>query len=560
MKTQNTMTKRLLSTAAVAAMSVSSLFAQANLGTDCGCPSVASRPTVLLSTLADANGDLTSANTILSCDKTWILDKKIYVPASKTLTIEPGTVIKGRYQAVKADATALIVERDAKIFASGTEKCQIVFTAEDDNLDGTYPIANSGKWGGVVILGKAKNNLIVGNAYSGGTDGVGFIEGFSAANSRDLYGGTDDDDNSGILRYVSIRHSGTQIADANELNGLSLGSVGRGTQIDHIEIISSDDDNVEIFGGTVNLKYITTMYGADDMLDYDLGWTGKAQFIFGVADPSNSIGQSYPGSSDNGFEMDADDDKKSPALKSHPIIYNATFIGNGIETPTADNSGPAAIQAKELTQGEIYNSVFAGFRSGLHLATGRSTATYKGDAYDNWTDADNSYNDGVSGGNAVKHSLIIKNNTFIGNTYKITTGALTTGKNPAVLKIATLGSAADSTQFYADGNLTPASIPGFTYTWAFNNSTNATTTAFDAIPASNLASTIVPPTDGFFTPVAYRGAFDASKPSWLSGWSYAALLKTTAGLQDNPTDINKDGKTDLTDFNMLVAKYGQLNK
>src|SRR5437763_890804 len=110
-------------------------YAQTNLGTNCGCPSVASRPSVLLSTLATSGGSNDGellANTVLDCSKNWILDKKIYVPNGVSLTINPGTVIKGRFQAQAANATALIVERGAKIFASGEKDCQIVFTAEAD--------------------------------------------------------------------------------------------------------------------------------------------------------------------------------------------------------------------------------------------------------------------------------------------------------------------------------------------------------------------------------------------------------------------------------------------
>lgn len=604
MKTKNLLTNKMMAAVFLAVFGMPSLFAQTDLGSSCGCPAVnnTDRPVVLLSTLATATttqvtmkvkrttgdkaivdslvtvpaGELIANNVILTCDKTWILDKKIYVGAGKTLTINPGTVVKGRYDATPINAAALIVQRGAQIFANGTESCPIVFTAEDDQMDGLYPIKNAGRWGGVALLGRAANNLTTVDTYTGGgVDGVGFIEGFSAANPRDLYGAgdavyptVDNNDNSGVLKYVSIRHAGTEIAAANELNALSLGSVGSATTIDHIEIISCADDNIEIFGGTVNLKYISSMFGCDDMLDWDLGWTGKAQFIFGVTDPTNAIGASsstvYPGSSDNGIEADADDNKTlALTLKSHPIIYNATFISNYTETATADNSGPAAIQAKENTEGEIYNSVFIGFRSGLHLGTARSTATNLGDAYDNWTNADNAYN-GV-GGHSSKNSLIVKNNTFVGNVYKVTTGTLTTG-TPKAAKAAVRGSVADSTQFYADGNLTPASITGTSFIagtivspWAIDVTANTVGTKLDAEPSLALASTITPSADGFFTPTTYRGAFPTLTESWLSKWSYASVLKTSGGLQANPTDINKDGRTNGTDLGLLLAKYGLNN-
>jgi hypothetical protein len=606
MKTKNLLSNKMLTAVFLAVFGMPSLFAQTDLGSSCGCPPVGSRPEINLSTLSSdqntivkvhkrlGNGawdgalmldstivtkSLTANNTILTCDKTWILDQKTYVGKGKTLTIEPGTLIKAQPKAIKVDATALIVQRGAKIFANGTETCPIVFTAYADGMDGTYPIKNAGMWGGVCLLGIATNNLIAADAYSAGYAGVGFVEGFAASNGSDLYGAgpgdpdpsfqtPDDDDNSGVLKYVSIRFAGTQIADANELNGLSLASVGRGTTVEHVEIISAADDNIEIFGGTVNLKYITTMFGCDDMFDWDLGWTGKAQFLFGVADPANAIGGTastvYPGSSDNGFEADADDNKTAAlTLRSHPIIYNATLISNYNDAATADNTGPAAIQAKELTQGEIYNSVFVGFKSGLHLATGRETSSGNwGDAYTNWQ-ADTVGKGKFfvpATGHASYKSLIVKNNTFVGNTYKFSKGVLISGKNPAVSVAPTLFSAADSTQFYADGNLTPASITGTTLTWAIDVNTNAIATKLDAEPSLALASSITPPADGFFTPTTYRGAFPTLTQSWLSKWTYASLIKTSGGLQDNPTDINRDGRTNGTDLGLLLAKYGLNNQ
>jgi hypothetical protein len=141
--------------------------AQTNLGASCGCPAVGSRPSVNVSSLPGAvaiSGDpdafeLTSGATF-TCNNTYILDKKIYVPDGQVLNIAPGTLIKGAAAALPADQTALVIERGGKIFASGTEECPIVFTANADPMDGTYPITNIGMWGGVVILGRASNNLV----------------------------------------------------------------------------------------------------------------------------------------------------------------------------------------------------------------------------------------------------------------------------------------------------------------------------------------------------------------------------------------------------------------
>ncbi len=562
---------KIVASVAIAAMSIGTSFAQLNLGSECGCPAVGSRTPVTMSSLGvNGNGELL-ANQTLTCNNVYTLNQKIYVPSGITLTIQPGTVIKGASAADPANATALIVERGGKIIADGTQACPIVFTSVADPMDGSYSLTNVGDWGGIVLLGKAANNLVTTNTYSGGYNGVGFIEGFSAANARDLYGAgdpifptTDDNDNSGILRYVSIRHAGAILAIGNELNGLSLGSVGRGTTIEHLETVAAADDNIEFFGGTVNVKYCSVLFGDDDMFDYDLGWKGKGQFLFGMA--SDSLTGLH--STDNGFEADADDNSKAPALRSHPIIYNVTLISNGHVNPTADNSGPAAIQAKELTEGEIYNSIFANFRSGLHLATARSNATNKGDAYDNWTNTDNAYN--TTGGNAVKNSLKVKNNTFIGFTPKsgasirsahpyMTIGSMTTG-TPKIWKAATVASTADSVQFIAtDGNSVVASVPGIDYNWGWNSVAHYSYSdnSFHATPTTNITSSMTPPADGFFSVVNYRGAFDATKSSWLSEW---ALNQVLTSQSSNPTDLNNDGITSTPDFNIFVGKFGQVNQ
>lgn len=553
MKKQKTITK-FVASATLAVATVATGFGQTNLGASCGCPTpVSSRTTVNLSTLATSggagDGELTASNTILTCDKTWILDKKIYVPSGKTITIMPGTVIKGN-TGTAANATALVVEVGGKIMAAGTEDCQIVFTAAADNLDGTFPIASNGQWGGVVIAGKATNNLTlaangpfqagVGDGKLCVADGIGTFEGFASTNSKDQFGVTpaqfDDNDNSGILRYVSIRHAGAILQVGGELNGLSLGSVGRGTQIDHIEIVSSADDGIELWGGTVNLKYCSFLFGNDDNLDWDDGWMGKAQFLFVLkTDNTASV------DADNGFEMDADDQKSNLLPRSHPVIYNVTMIGNNKTTPTSDNSGPAAIRAKELTEGEIYNSVFANWRFGFNVTKALGTRTGTSEAWHNWS---------TTGGNG-SNSLKIKCNTF---TNMITKTIAIDGNGSGT----TLGS--DSTQFLTtDNNIVAASIPGFDGVFTVNNTTNAISHQVDAIPNPVLstAGCPVPAVDGFFSQANYRGAFDSSGRNWLSNWTYASVLGVTPGIVPCPTDLNGDGVTNNVDFLQLLGKFNQ---
>lgn len=550
---KNPTTLKLVAATAMVFASMGATFAQTNLGAECGCPSpVSSRPTILMSSLPGFNNttkELTTGANLI-CTNTYILDQKIYVPSGQILTIAPGTVVKGRADGGNpANASALVIEKGGRIIASGEEQCPIVFTAEADNLDGSFPIANKGQWGGVLIAGKASNNLTLAanGPFTVGVagklavaDGIGTFEGFQSTDSRDQFGVPpaqfDDNDNSGIMKYVSIRYAGSVLVLGGEINALTLGSVGRGTTLEHIEVVSCADDGIEFFGGTVNIKYVSMLFGNDDMFDWDLGWSGKAQFLYGLKTDNTASTDA-----DNGFECDADDQKSNNTPRSHPIIYNATIVGNNKTTLTSDNSCLAAINAKELTEGEIYNSVLANFKVGFNMSKALSGRAGTSEAYHNWS---------VANGNG-SQSLKVKCNTFVG-----TTDALT------VDKLAANVVAADNTQFTTtDLNVVVAgnTVPGFNYTLAINNTSNAITTQPDVIPNPALSVSGCPtaPVDGFFIPAAYRGAFASTGQSWLSGWTYATVLHVTAGLQPCPTDINGDGITNNNDFLQLVGQFNQ---
>ena len=556
--------------------------AQTNIGASCGCLPLASRPEVLLTSTpgyvaisGTFGGELTTGAN-LTCDKTYILDKKIYIPAGQTITIAPGTVIKGATSTAASDATALIIERGGKIIANGLESCPIVFTAQADPMDGTYPVSNISKWGGLVILGKATNNLTLAanGPYTPGAsgklavaDGLGVIEGFASSNPQDRFGvmlsgsvpgetvGTfDDNDNSGILRYVSVRHSGAILVVGNELNGITLGSVGRGTTMEHIEVVSSGDDNIEWFGGTVNSKYITSLFGNDDMYDWDDGYTGKMQFVFGMkADAASGVSPD----NDNGFEGDADDQKSNLLPRSHPIIYNTTLVGNSKSTGTVDNSGLAAIMAKELTEGEIYNSIFANFREGLNLVkslgTGRTFAA-GGESWHNWTNIPGPAS--ASAGNG-SQSLKVVCNTFVGCANPLTIGA--SSASPGTVQAS---GSVDYTQFtVTDKNdvIAGNTLPGFDYSFAISPaSNNSVTTKNDVIPNPALSITGCPtPTDNFFETAQFRGAFSSTPgQNWLSNWTYSQVLNSTKGVRACTTDLNLDGVTDVNDFLIFAPAFG----
>jgi hypothetical protein len=285
----------------------------------------------------------------------YLLEGFVFVNDGQILTIEPGTVI--RFKPGKGEnASALIVARGGKIFAEGTSAEPIIFTSESDDLIGSVDNDETGLWGGLIILGNAPINIAGGEAS---------IEGIPLAEPRGIYGGTIENDNSGILNYISIRHGGTNIGDGNEINGLTLGGIGNETQIDYVEIISNEDDGVEIFGGTVNLKHMVVSNCGDDAFDYDLGWTGNGQFWLALQ--SSNLG-------DNLLEAGGGTNPVNGVPYSIPNIYNVTLIGNG-------NSGEGAcVNFKDNAGGTVANSIFINDNHGILL----EVADAHNDCYSQW--------------------------------------------------------------------------------------------------------------------------------------------------------------------------------
>lgn len=215
---------------------------------------------------------LITANTTWTADKIWILNNKVVVSDGITLTIEAGTIIKGK-EGTGSLASALIVGRGGKLNAIGTADKPIIFTSVSDNIKigekwGTnLTINDNSHWGGLIMLGRAKGS------FSGDVSEFQ-IEGIPAGDSFGLYGGSDDADNSGHIEYISIRHGGAEIGASNEINGLTLGAVGSGTIIKNIEVYATFDDGIEFFGGTVNVTNAIIWHQGDDGLDIDQGYSG----------------------------------------------------------------------------------------------------------------------------------------------------------------------------------------------------------------------------------------------------------------------------------------------
>jgi hypothetical protein len=489
-----------------------------SIGAACGCPDVASRTSVNVSTLIDVNGNLLNPTTTLTCNNLYILNTRMYVNAGQDLFIEPGTVVKALDNA--GAAHAIIVARNGQIWANGSESCPIIMTANADPLDGSYAVTNRGLWGSLIVLGNAYTNKRTtdGDATATATNGVGTIEGLAAGDARHLYGaavGTEiNTDNSGVLRYVSLRHGGDIIGANNEINGLTLGGVGSGTTIDHVEVIANKDDGFEFFGGTVNAKYLVAMHCDDDYLDYDQGWNGKVQFFYGLQGPDNSGGANNQG--DNGFEADGDDNATNIAnggVSSNPTIYNATFI--------ARNLNDEGIEAKERTLGTIANCVFARFARGLNMTT----------------EVGASWN---------ANNFRVLNSTF----QEIATPL-------RINSVAPIAGSPEANKFAADGNLVVGANALIDATYALTGN-NVLTDRVNPVPAAGTATTTISaPVDGFFTGARYRGAFQPGAEPWTTGWTLASQIGSDVSAAAGCAgDLNRDGVINSVDFGQFVNAFG----
>ena len=276
-----------------------------------------------------------------TADNEYILDGFVFIEDGAVLNIEAGTVIKGK-PGQGENASALIVARGAKIYADGTADRPIIFTAESDDVKDPYDLElpASNLWGGLIILGRATVNTATGD---------GHIEGIPAE-ERTQYGGSDDDDCSGVLRYVSIRHGGTDVGAGNEINGLTLGAVGRGTTIEFIEVFNNNDDGFEWFGGTVNCKYLISAFNLDDAFDHDEGLQSKMQFLFAIQDTA---------SGERCGEHDGGTDPEDGTPYAHPVIYNATYLGSGMNAAASGNDH--LFKIRDNWGGEYHNSIFGDF-------------------------------------------------------------------------------------------------------------------------------------------------------------------------------------------------------
>ncbi len=310
-------------------------------------------------------GDITT-NTSIS--GVVYLNGFVHVKNNAVLTIAPGTVIRCKMTDASLTPGTLIITRGSKIMAQGTASQPIVFTSINSVATGRNP----GDWGGVIILG----NAVINTGGISTNPNVSKVEGFVSADPLRYYGGTDDNDNSGVFSYVRIEFAGVALdplQSNSEINGLTLGAVGSRTKIDHIQVSFSGDDSFEWFGGTVDAKYLIAYRGTDDEFDTDFGFRGRIQFGLSVKDPD--IWDAIAGGASNGFESDNNGTSPYLALPlTRPVFSNMTMIGAkgdgtvyGAGTLPVGETHDASAHIRRNSSCSVLNSLILGYEKGLRL-------------------------------------------------------------------------------------------------------------------------------------------------------------------------------------------------
>jgi len=277
------------------------------------------------------------ANETMTLDASieYLIQGTVIVEDGGRLVIPAGTTLKGD---VAFTGSALIVRQGGRLEAVGSPTAPIVFTSS--NPPGSR---RRGDWGGVVLNGRSLCNFPAAQCIGEGNSGP--------------YGGNVLDDDSGHLSYVRIEYAGFEVSFGNELNGLTLNGVGSGTQLDHIQSHFGLDDGIELFGGTVDLKYAIVTGASDDSFDYSTGWEGRGQFWIAQQDPNDG---------DNGFEIDGNEENFDAMPLTDPLIYNVTLVGKEAGTGSAGES-TRGILFRRGTAGQTYNTVVLGFETGVDV-------------------------------------------------------------------------------------------------------------------------------------------------------------------------------------------------
>ena len=444
------------------------------------------------------NADI-AVDTVWTSNNAYILRKPIFVTNGATLTIQPGTMVYGGQDFINNTFGSLVITRGCKIMADGTAENPIVFTAEESRTR-ELTLADTSLWGGLIILGQAVLND-AGNPFIQPDNPIANlreIEGFPSGEGANIqYGGLDDDDDSGVLRYVSIQYGGFEFAADEEINGLTLGAVGRGTTIEFVEVFNNSDDGVEFFGGTVNTRFMVMAFNEDESFDIDQGYRGKNQFWFAIQ-KSVGTGSNYGGEHDGG---DSPDKTLEPFARSQ--VFNATFIGAGVGT-TYDQDN-LAFRLKDNFAGQYRNSIFTDYKNGIVRIDDETTAArtldVDGDGNETGLDFDNNTFFGFG-------EPLLRNGSAAEQEVIDATEGNTTDVDPQLRGISRTG----------DKGLDPRPNP--------------------AGPAFT-QGTMDPPVDGFYQKTPFRGAFGADL--WIKGWTELDAKGYVTDVEDIPgTDIVVD--------------------
>lgn len=393
--------------------------------------------TTVLNAAATGGGKIEiTTNVTLDASKVYLLTGIVYVKNGGTLTIPAGTVIRaeGNPSATPANWATIVIQRGGKINAAGTKEKPVVFTS-NKAAGSRMP----GDWGGIILLGKGQNNLP--GAQSGCTQcakGEGIIEGpFGYPDG--VYGGNDDADNSGVITYTRIEFPGLVFAANNEINGLTMGSVGYNTELRYIQVSFANDDSYEWYGGEVNSKYLVAFRGVDDDFDTDFGYRGKNQFGIGFKDSIHfdpTYNAPSGSSTSEGFESDNDGSGSTNTPQTAAIFSNFTMVGPYAAGETY-NQHSATVKAayrrgariRRNSAQSVVNSIFIGYRNGLML-DGSATIT----------------NANVTAGPASTDALMFRNNLFLGMTAPVSATA------NSIVEVATGGDTAAVNKWFKASN------------------------------------------------------------------------------------------------------------
>lgn len=483
-------------------------------------------PTVILPDLEIATDTTWDSDT----DNDGVVDQIYYLDAAiivgdftgetrPTLTIAPGTVIAGSGSATGQDGLdvgSLLVTQNGRLVADGTADKPIVFTSvseaeflydvdidEDGNVNTVKPDpiggdadgSDGGEWGGVLLLGRAPINY-----YSTPTTNLNTnaVEGFAQNTAGDdiLYGGDDPADDSGILRYVSIRFGGFEFEIDKEINGLTMAGVGSGTTIDHVEVVANTDDGFEWFGGTVNTNHLFALYCQDESFDIDEGHQGTHQFWFAVQSNDSDYGTEADGGNTTGSSGTG---VKTGEPLSKTQIFNATYIG---ATGEVDESGAGSIigssdsfRLKDNFAGQFHNGIFTSSGDDIVRIDDASTIAQVG------------------------NNLNFTNNLFGAPDDNETSNE---GNASATAEAALIAQA---------GNVTDADIQFV----AVTRNAVGEVTQIDPRPQLGSAAWTNALTSGAPVPTTYRGAFGLE--NWAAGWTYAAANSFFTDAAPAPVEI-----------------------